>query len=541
MPLFTDKDRRIARAISRLVTLNPFLPEWLEYEREALGQAPADGSKASASSASSSTTVWSMRADADVERPEIEELVGRAGKLADTTRAKLLADDNGSTDAADRGLYVDLVLYLLYHRYRNHLYQTLLDVETSNAAAVRTGTRAAVRYFARFADEVAHYLQLPGVELPEEPDAPHLFALFFQIRRAFNHIYRFIVGGSMGAARLRAQIWQSIFTHDMHRYRRSLYPRMGDFTTLIVGESGTGKELVARAIGLSRYVPFDVERGTFADDFTQLFVPLNISALAEHLIESELFGHRRGAFTGALEDRTGWLEACRPHGTVFLDEIGEVSAEVQVKLLRVLQTRTFQRLGDTTSRHFEGKFIAATNRNLPAEMAEGRFRDDFYYRLCSDVIVTPSLAGLLHESPDELQNMVRFIARRVAGAEAPAVTDECVAFIRESLPDYAWPGNFRELEQCVRNVLIRGEYRPPDRPHRAGDGGLLSALEDGALTADELLRRYCTVVYARTGNYQETARRLGIDRRTVRARVDRGLLAQLTGREHELPDEDPAE
>ena len=522
MTLFSDKDRRVARAVSRLVTLNPFLPEWLEAEREALGT--------TAAATSDSGHVWSMRADSDVERPEIEELVNRAAKLADAARTRLLSGKSDANDA-DLRLYIDLLLYLLYHRDRNHLYQTLLDTEPSTTEAARGSTKAAVRYYARFAEEVQHYLHLPGVELPEDPDAPHLFALFFQIRRAFNHIYRFIVGGSMPAARLRAQVWQSIFTHDMHRYRRTLYSRMGDFTTLIVGESGTGKELVARAIGHSSYVPFDASRNAFADDFTQLFVPLNISALAEHLIESELFGHRRGAFTGALEDRVGWLEACRPLGTVFLDEIGEVSPEVQVKLLRVLQSRTFQRLGDTNERRFHGKFIAATNRDLPREMDDERFRPDFYYRLCSDLIVTPSLAAQLQDSPAELPHMVRFVAQRVAGREAEPLTDEVIAFIRSSLPDYHWPGNFRELEQCVRNVLIRGEYRPPDRPARAGDAGMAAALETGALTADELLRRYCTLVYARTGNYQETARRLGIDRRTVRAKIDRGLLATLTGRD----------
>jgi transcriptional regulator with GAF, ATPase, and Fis domain len=102
------------------------------------------------------------------------------------------------------------------------------------------------------------------------------------------------------------------------------------------------------------------------------------------LIESELFGHRRGAFTGALADRAGWMEVCPPAGAVFLDEIGEVDSSIQVKLLRVLQSRAFQPLGGTDTRRFEGKIIAATNRDLPVEIRAGRFREDFYYRLCSD-------------------------------------------------------------------------------------------------------------------------------------------------------------
>src|SRR5439155_14349722 len=120
------------------------------------------------------------------------------------------------------------------------------------------------------------------------------------------------------------------------------------------------------------------------------------------LIETELFGHRKGAFTGAVADRPGWLEVCPPFGTVFLDEIAETQAAIQVKLLRVVQTRTFQRVGETQDRPFRGKIVAATNRDLAAEMQAGRFRPDLYYRLCSNVIETPSLAAQLREAPDEL-------------------------------------------------------------------------------------------------------------------------------------------
>src|SRR5438128_346853 len=127
-----------------------------------------------------------------------------------------------------------------------------------------------------------------------------------QSQRAFEYTYRDIIGSSLPAARLRASIWQSIFTHDIRRYRRTLYARMGEFATLITGPSGTGKELAARAIAESRYVPFDDRRLAFASDDTASFFPINISALSPTLVESELFGHRRGAFTGAVADRQGW-------------------------------------------------------------------------------------------------------------------------------------------------------------------------------------------------------------------------------------------
>ncbi len=388
-----------------------------------------------------------------------------------------------------------------------------------------------MRAFRRFAADVEHFLGVANVSLPVSDSAPHLFAWGFQIRRSFHHTFRQIYGGSMPAARLRAAVWQSIFTHDSARYRRALYDRMEDIPTLITGESGTGKELVARAIGLSRYIPFDAEREIFTDDYTQCFQPLNLSALSPTLIESELFGHRRGAYTGALEDRVGWFETCGPRGSVFLDEIGELDPAIQVKLLRALQSRTFQRIGETEERRFLGKVIAATNRDLVDEMHGGRFREDLYYRLCADLIRTPTLREQLRDSPEDLRNLLLILARRIAGdEEALPLAEETEGFILKELgSDYAWPGNVRELEQCVRNVLIRKEYRPPASPRSASahDSALAADLEAGELSAEALLTRYCTHVYARTGSYEEAARRLGLDRRTVKAKIDADLLARL--------------
>jgi transcriptional regulator with GAF, ATPase, and Fis domain len=380
-----------------------------------------------------------------------------------------------------------------------------------------------VRFFAEARAEMERLLAVPGLRLIGEAGAvEHFFALAFQMRRAFFHIFGALAGGSAPMARLRAAIWQSIFTHDFTRYRRTLFSRMGDFATLVIGPSGTGKELVARAIALSRYVAFDSKRGMFAEDFAGAFFPLNLSALSPTLIESELFGHRRGAFTGALADRAGWMEVCPATGAVFLDEIGDVDAGIQVKLLRVLQARTFQRLGDTESRVFQGKIIAATNRDLPAEIRAGRFREDFYYRLCSDVVRTPSLREQLDGAgAGELASLAGYVARRLVGAgEAEAFASEAVAWMTKNLgADYAWPGNFRELEQCMRNLLVRGEYRPAG-PLAGGAADDWNALIGGGrLTAEELLRRYTRLVHAQAGTVEETARRLDLDRRTVKARL----------------------
>ena len=506
MPLLSTSDRTFAGTLTRITYSNPFRPERIALEKEILGGDYVD-----------TGPVWNWRSDLEGDRPNLEKLAARAVRLADRVREALAG--GGRADEEERILYEDLVLYILYHRNRL-LFEPMLE-----AAPGRRGPER-VEFYETFERELTRYLNVPGVRSAARMDPSHLFACFFQIRRAFHHLFREIIGGSEAAARLRATAWESIFTHDMRRYRRTLWARMGDVTTLITGPSGTGKELVARAIGLSRYVRFDPRSGTFAGDFAASFHALNLAALPATLVEAELFGHRRGAFTGATADREGWLETCPPHGTVFLDEIGDLAPEIQVKLLRVLQGRTFQRLGDVESKTFRGKIVAATNRDLPREIAEGTFREDLYYRLCADLVTTPPLRDQIRGTPEELHHLIVHIARRVADDEAEAVAAEVEAWIAKHLgPDYPWPGNVRELEQCVRNVLVRGEYRPAPPAAAAGPReALRRGVEQGTLTADELLRRYATKLYAETESYEETAQKLAVDRRTAKSYIDPKLL-----------------
>jgi len=512
MALFSKQDRRFAESIADLTYCNPFLPERLEFEREALG---ADFVEA--------PNVWSLQPDVPGERPNIGRLLERAEPVVRRLHARL-ASGTTTASARDLALHGDLVLYVLFQRYRDDFQETL-----TTAAHRPTGR---IDYWRRFKADFDRLMCPSGSTITTTVDPAHIFACFYQIRRAFHHVFGAIVGGSMPAARLRAAVWQSVFTYDMRRYSRVLYRHMVDMTTLVTGPSGTGKELVARAIAQSRYIPFDPETQRFAGDASAAFFPLNLSALSPTLIESELFGHKRGSFTGAVGDRAGWLEVCPSLGAVFLDEIGELDPAIQVKLLRLLQTRTFQRLGETEDRTFEGKIVAATNRDVATELAEGRFREDFYYRLCSDIITTPSLSEQLADRPDDLGSLVSFIARRIVAEEAETLAPEVVQWIETHLGhDYPWPGNIRELEQCVRNVLIRRSYQPPTPRSPSHAETLTEDLRQGDLTADELLRRYCTMVYARCGSYEEAARRLALDRRTVKAKVDTELLEQIkTGR-----------
>lgn len=504
MSLFTPAERQFATAVGRLTHCNPFLPERIEWERVALGD-----------DFDSNLADWNARPGEERDHANLTRLLERSAAILDRARDRIAQRFESLGD--DWPLYQNLLLMVMYHRFRSGFDELILQ-----ARKQRSGPRAAELY-RKWEADAERYLSFPDGRLPIAEELPHLFAGFFQLRRAFANIFQFILGVSRPAVELRAAVWESIFTCDLWRYRRALYHRMSDFTTLITGPSGTGKELVAQAIGLSRYVAFDPAKGKFTEDFAGSFYAVNVAALSPTLIESELFGHRRGSFTGAIEDRAGWLEVCPPQGTVFLDEIGEVEISIQVKLLRVLQSRVFCRLGETSDRPFRGKIIAATNRELANEMHAGRFRQDFYYRLCSDVVAVPSLRERIAESPLELEHLVTHLAQRAIGAEGDSLASEVLAWIDAKLGrDYAWPGNIRELEQCLRNVLVRRSYTPATpQPDRTGPHDQLTAeILSGALTADELLRRYCLLVFAATGSYEATAKKLKLDWRTVRARVE---------------------
>jgi transcriptional regulator with GAF, ATPase, and Fis domain len=290
---------------------------------------------------------------------------------------------------------------------------------------------------------------------------------------------------------------------------------------LITGPSGTGKELVARAIGMSGYQAFDSSSMTFEGDDSPIYTEMNLSALPANLVESELFGHAKGAFTGALKDRIGRLEACPAQGSIFIDEIGEIDESIQVKLLRVLQERTFQRVGENGNRKFMGKCLVATNRDLEHEIQQGTFRRDLYYRLCSDQIRTPSLRSILQSEPEELLSFLHYIAKKSLPDEAcEAPVREAETWIRENLPeDYPWHGNFRELEQCFNNLLIRGDYQPSTLDSASESDPWLFSISKGDLTADELLNVYCQRLHDKLGSFEEAGRALGIDPRTVKSRA----------------------
>jgi DNA-binding NtrC family response regulator len=431
------------------------------------------------------------------------------------TRAvnKLVSEGKGDIrkfDGKDSTLVEEVLVYHVYNQFFLR-FDPLIEKQLSDGDAP-----CAIP----FADDALSVFLSYGFT-PE--DALHYFAICYQIRRAYYFIRKSIIGNSPCMISLRENLWNNVVTQDLALYARKLWNRMEDYSTLLLGETGVGKGVSARAIGQSGYIPFDKKKGCFTESFTHAFTSLNLSQFPEQLIESELFGHTKGSFTGAVSNHDGALSQCSRYGAVFLDEIGDVPAPVQIKLLHVLEHRIYSPVGSHEKKRFPGRIIAATNRSLDSLRNDKMFRDDFYYRLCSDVILVPPLHQRVQEDPAELDELVEHSVKRIVGNDSDEVALHVIHEIRTQIPfDYAWPGNVRELEQCIRRILLK-QYYEIDRANGIPgnvESRLLSGIKAGNLNAQNLLSDYCMLLYNRYGSYEEVARKTALDRRTVKKYVD---------------------
>jgi two-component system, NtrC family, response regulator AlgB len=263
---------------------------------------------------------------------------------------------------------------------------------------------------------------------------------------------------------------------------------------LIEGESGTGKELVAQIIH---------ENSPRAK---KPFVKVNCAALPENLLESELFGHVKGAFTGAVKDRQGRFEIANG-GTIFLDEIGEIPTTLQAKLLRVLQNKEFERLGESTPRKVDVRVVAATNKNLDEAMKEGVFREDLFYRLNGVRLRLPPL----RERPDDIPLLVQHFIGKFSKDGPVEVSPEALQALRA----YQWPGNVRELENVVERavLLARGGRVLPT--HLPSEVQSTTDNPPYALSLEEVEKRHIKHVLDHAKDYDEAAQILGIDPTTL--------------------------
>jgi hypothetical protein len=482
MKNLSGEDRVFFRGLEKSAFTNPFSDERVESDRRVAG---------SAAEASFETVLGELLVEVDRRLAALDSF-----KTSDFS-------------AEERDLLTIGILFQQYHRCMPQL-DLLIEEQ------MRVGDESCAAPFAAAAFDT---LVQHGIARAE---AARYIAIFYQLRRAFYFISRGLTGESLCMKQLRRRLWDNIFTHDIRWYVRCLWNRMEDFSTLLLGETGTGKGAAALAIGRSGFIPFNPVTKKFSESFTRAFVLINLSQYPEALIESELFGHRKGAFTGAIEKHDGVFSRCSPHGAIFLDEIGEVGEPIQIKLLQVLQQRTFSPVGSHEQLRFEGRVIAATNKLIAALRREGAFRDDFYYRLCSDQITVPPLRQRIKELPSELDTLVEHILRRMSSETWKELREPVMSVLKKDFGrGYGWPGNVRELEQAVRRILLTGSYEGDALalPCNAQDD-LMAAIDNGSLTVRDLTAAYCKRLHARHGNYGEVARRTGLDWRTVKRHVD---------------------
>ena len=246
-------------------------------------------------------------------------------------------------------------------------------------------------------------------------------------------------------------------------------------------------------------------------------MPINLSEYPETLIESALFGHKKGAFTGAIDNFSGIFKRCLSHGTLFLDEIGEVPEPIQVKLLNVLQDRRFTSIGSHKASRFNGRVITATSKSLDELRSIGKMRDDLFYRLSSDIIIMPTLQQRAQENPDEIRQLIHLLIYRMTDTENSELADWVSDILNKQIPDnYPWPGNVRELEQAVRRIILKQQYVGDKKLNfRAAEQNNILELPNENIDAKQLLTLYCQLLYERHGTYEKVAKILNLDRRTV--------------------------
>ena len=277
-----------------------------------------------------------------------------------------------------------------------------------------------------------------------------------------------------------------------------------DVSVLINGETGTGKEVFARAIHSE------------SQRRSEAFLALNCSAFSRELLESELFGYKAGAFTGAVKDKRGLLEEAN-HGTIFLDEIGEMALELQSKLLRVLETGEFVKVGDTKTTHVDVRILSATNRNLKEEIANGRFREDLYCRLSVFRILLPPLRQRRDDILLLAQHFVGLYARQI-GRTAPSLSTEA----KNIFLAYPWPGNVREMMNAIEHALIvcEDEITRHDLPIDMLTGDTSTAADDSFDLKSVERNHIIKVLHHTRGNKTETARLLKIGLTTLYRKIE---------------------
>jgi formate hydrogenlyase transcriptional activator len=359
---------------------------------------------------------------------------------------------------------------------------------------------ADVDFLQQVANQVAVAVEnaLAFEEIEALKDKLHQEKVYLEEEVRTEHNFGDIVGGSAALRRVLQQVEVVAPT---------------DAAVLVLGETGTGKELLARALH------------DLSSRRERTFVKLNCAAIPTGLLESELFGHEKGAFTGAITRRVGRFELAH-QGTLFLDEVGDIPLELQPKLLRVLQEQEFERLGSTQTQRVDVRLVAATNHDLARLVAEGRFRGDLYYRLSVFPVVLPPL----RERPDDIPRLVRHFTQRFARRMGRRI-DSIPAAVMDALVRYPWPGNVRELQNVIERAVILSAgpslqippgALPPAAPAPASAAGPMTLADAEREHILRILRETDWVL----GGSRGAASRLGMKRSTLQWKMKRLGLAR---------------
>jgi len=480
------EEKEFFSIVSQAVLANPFSDERMELDLKIVGMFP------------------------DVPLNElVRETVAEVKRRIQKFESSGMCDINRFS-GKDRQILISACLFDIFYTFVGQFDSLIQDQIKAGETSVKVS----------FANDVFVIFNKRGFSHDE---AIQFFALSYQLRRAYYFIHHGLVGRSHCMKKLRESLWNKVFTYDLDLYNRFLWNRMEDFSTLILGETGTGKGAAAMAIGRSGFIPFDEKKACFAESFNSSFVSMNLSQFSENLIESELFGHKKGAFTGAVSDHEGIFDRCSAYGSIFLDEIGEVSTPVQIKLLKVLEERLYSPVGSHDEKRFQGRVIAATNRSIDKIRNKSLLRDDFFYRLCSDIIIVPPLHQRIEEDPGELDDLLALTIERITGQPSRELTNLVKKTIDNELgKNYAWPGNVRELAQCVRRILLNRSYKSDFESTAvlSYPSKLAEDMDNGNVDAKDLLKGYCRHLHDKFGTYIEVARRTGLDSRTVKKYID---------------------
>jgi DNA-binding NtrC family response regulator len=517
-PLISDQRMLFLEPASHFHAVNPFDPAWEELLKASIRSSYQPGARAS-----------------NFEHLEVHltAVLGLAKNLAEG--AVLLP--------TERAVYEGCAIFVLWLEFRTRL-QALVDKDA-----------VVVPFFDEFVERHGAYFDHPGVSVAEPG---HLFSLMYQAHRAWYFPATKIRGRSPSAQRLRAALYSASIGADVAAYADGLYLRMSEIPVLITGETGTGKELAAQCVGWSRYIPIDRPTKRLVAGYRSGMHARNICEISEGLVESTLFGHKRGSFTGAVADATGYFALPGEHGSLFLDEIGELPLNIQAKLLRPIESRECLPMGATEPVKIKGRHIFATHRNLEAMCREEKFRADLFERINGVPIRMPPLRQMLAEAPDELRRYVRwFVAAKIdSPARVEAWTERIVRSIAATRPGDPWVRNLRELKHYTEQYLLtdgrmstavamaptaenktaRGGPAAPASICLPSSGILGARTKAGEISFAELIRAYVTWLYVLLGqNKAETARRTGLNWRTVSRWIDPARLVRWLARKPPPP------